>query len=72
MEVDRCHPYHCPWCTPDSYNKNINYCEAISGLKIRAVKTFPRTCPLTRIEGLGIPVIDGSKLKLEERLILEV
>ena len=49
IEVDRCHPHHCPWCKPDSYNKNVNYCEA-SGLKIPVVKTFPKSCPLTKKE----------------------
>lgn len=48
IEVDRCHPYHCPWCTPDIYDKNVNYCEGVSGLKIRAVKTFPKCCPLKK------------------------
>ena len=48
IEVGRCHPYECPWCTQGE-SKKVYYCEAVSGLKIRAVKTFPKVCPLREV-----------------------
>lgn len=54
IEVEKCHPHHCPWCTEN--NELWNWCEAVSGLRIERVgkvKTFPKCCPLKDKKGEG-------------------
>ena len=59
IEVKSCCSFHCPFCTPDSYNQAVNYCNYEPDwepLKIGRVKTFPRSCPLKKVdksEGVG-------------------
>ena len=46
IEVEKCSPSDCPYCTPNSYFHNINYCDKSQGKSMSPVKTFPRFCPL--------------------------
>jgi SAM-dependent methyltransferase len=51
IEVKKCSYGSCPYCTPSSSNKAINYCGARKGspLKVSSkIKTFPRICPLRK------------------------
>ena len=63
--VERCSPKHCPECNPDSYRQK-NYCglrRVKDGDVIDPrVKTFPKFCPLKKIESCNVNVQDVHNL----------
>lgn len=51
--VERCSPEECPYCIPDSYRRDTNYCNGFVNSKPSVnvnIKTFPKICPLENEE----------------------
>jgi hypothetical protein len=66
--VERCGPGHCPHCNPDAYRRQ-NYCglrRVKDGDVIdHRVKTFPRFCPLNKVENLNSTQQSKGKIEVQ-------
>jgi hypothetical protein len=52
IEVACCHPDECPYCIPDAYSKQRNWCHCylVAQNVSSKLKGFPKICPLKEVE----------------------
>jgi len=50
IEVKKCSPDECPYCTPSSYASSVNLCKGREMEVSASLKYFPKFCPLDEMK----------------------